>query len=255
MAYAREREELLLAWKQPRTRQRFLIGRLWRDASAYRFRYELESPFSVKEALEQGFSLLSPFPEIDTQYGSSELFPIFRRRAQPALRNAQISERIAFLDKKSDRSAFEALRLTGGRLPTDTLEFLEAGRHHQGVYCVQFPIAGWRHYDGECVIDEFALGTRVTLEPEPGNEWDPSAIRVLSPSGAHVGYVPAVYSWYLEGAVSADSYSAEVCEIERIPDPQRRVRLLVTVAVHGASDQPFRLIPSGIDDYARALLD
>jgi hypothetical protein len=255
MAYIQEHDELLLAWKQPRTRQRFLIGYLRRNVSGFRFWYEQQTPFSVREALDEGFSLLSPFPEIDTQYGSNVLFPIFRRRAQPALRNTEISERINLPDKKSDQAAFEALRLTGGRLPTDTLEFLEAGRHHQGVYRVQFPIAGWRHYDGESVVQEFIEGTKVTLQPEPDNDWDPSAIRIHSPSGAHVGYVPAVYSWYLESAVSNSAYTAEVCDIESSGDPQRRIRLLVTVTVGNSPDQPFRLIPAGIDDYARALLD
>jgi hypothetical protein len=52
---------------------------------------------------------------------------------------------------------------------------------------VEFNIAGMSHRDN---IDDY-LGECVgTLEPEPTNEYDPNAIRVLAADGHHVGYVP-----------------------------------------------------------------
>lgn len=52
---------------------------------------------------------------------------------------------------------------------------------------VEFNIAGISHRDN---IDDY-LGECVgTLEPEPTNEYDPNAIKVLAPDGHHVGYVP-----------------------------------------------------------------
>ena len=53
---------------------------------------------------------------------------------------------------------------------------------------VEFNIAGMSHRDN---IDDY-LGECVgTLEPEPTNEYDPNAIRVLAADGHHVGYVPS----------------------------------------------------------------
>jgi hypothetical protein len=52
---------------------------------------------------------------------------------------------------------------------------------------LEFNIAGMSHRDN---IDNY-LGECVgTLEPEPTNEYDPNAIKVLAHDGHHVGYVP-----------------------------------------------------------------
>ena len=51
----------------------------------------------------------------------------------------------------------------------------------------EFNIAGLSHRDN---IDNY-LGECVgTLEPEPTNEYDPNAIKVIAHDGHHVGYVP-----------------------------------------------------------------
>lgn len=57
-----------------------------------------------------------------------------------------------------------------------------------GVYsCVEFYIAGVGYRSG---IDNH-LGEFVgRLVPEPNNPHDPNAIRIESPDGAHLGYVP-----------------------------------------------------------------
>jgi hypothetical protein len=52
---------------------------------------------------------------------------------------------------------------------------------------LEFNIAGMSYRDN---IDNY-LGECVgTLEPEPTNEYDPNAIKVLANDGHHVGYVP-----------------------------------------------------------------
>jgi hypothetical protein len=60
-------------------------------------------------------------------------------------------------------------------------------KDHSQFDIVEFNIAGMSHRDN---IDDY-LGECVgTLEPEPTNEYDPNAIRVLAADGHHVGYVP-----------------------------------------------------------------
>ena len=53
---------------------------------------------------------------------------------------------------------------------------------------VEFNIAGMSHRDN---IDDYLGEFKGTLEAEPTNAYDPNAIKVLSPDGHHVGYVPA----------------------------------------------------------------
>ncbi len=52
---------------------------------------------------------------------------------------------------------------------------------------VEFSIAGMSHRDN---IDDYLGECAGTLEPEPTNEYDPNAIKVLAHDGHHVGYVP-----------------------------------------------------------------
>lgn len=57
----------------------------------------------------------------------------------------------------------------------------------QGLDYIEFNIAGVTH--GENVDDhlgEFAA----TLEPEPTNDYDPNAIKILANNGDRIGYVP-----------------------------------------------------------------
>ena len=52
---------------------------------------------------------------------------------------------------------------------------------------VEFNIAGMSHRDN---IDEYLGEFKGTLEAEPGNVYDPNAIKVLASDHHHVGYVP-----------------------------------------------------------------
>ena len=52
---------------------------------------------------------------------------------------------------------------------------------------LEFEIAGMSYRDD---IDDYVGEHAGTLEPEPDNEYDPNAIKVLAADGHHVGYVP-----------------------------------------------------------------
>ena len=59
------------------------------------------------------------------------------------------------------------------------------------IYLKYVHIAGWNYReDIENAFDELEPGTRRTLRREPANEHDELAIKVLSPSGIIIGYVP-----------------------------------------------------------------
>lgn len=245
--------ELLIAWKQPRTRERYLVGRLWLDSGVYCFRYERELPRSLDEAQAAGFRLFEAFPDKALTYSSQELFGTFSRRVPGAWSRETRAKFVRDYCLTDDQVVFEILGLTGGRVMTDTIEFLEPASKYSDSRHVElrFPVAGWRYYDGETVISEFQVGATVRLELELGNDWDPHAIRVLSPSGVHVGYVPAIYGWYLADFVDAGEFAAHVDAVRGPDDPQRRVRLQVCVTVASDSDGSlYQAMPTRLSDFA-----
>ncbi len=248
MAEQAKSGELLLVWKHPRTRVRYLIGRIWHEEGGYRFAYERAAPRSVEHAVEQGFRLLDEFPSIATIYSARALYPSFSRRVRKTTKLLPFAQTEAAFP---DAAEFECLRRTGGRVPTDGFEFLEPCRVQDDQYAVSFPIAGFRYYDGELAIarGEIAIGTPLVLELDPENKFDQSAIRVLSPASTRLGYVPSIYSWYLDEIVKHGDYKATVEGIGAREDPQLRVQ----VGFRGTSKFDAQLLPSGIDAYVKAI--
>lgn len=224
--------ELLLVWKHRVTRARYVIGTLRRDASGYHFRYSKgSSPRGLDEARNEGFTLLAPFLDPASDYSASGLFPIFKRRL-PTFEGEY--ERFDL----SPEQDLEYLRLTGGRLPADTFEFLEPmdKGDDAGEWLVTFPIAGWRYYDGEKVMGELQEGIQLRLELEPDNPKDRNAVRILSPSREKLGYVPAIYAWYIDEAVAKGECEARVQRIGPQDDPQIRVVVRLRARVSSLAD-------------------
>lgn len=242
--------ELLLVWKHPRTRARYRIGFLQRTEGRYAFRYDLAHPRSLSDAKAAGFRVLDSFPHEDQLYSAVELFPTFSRRLPPEWSNDLF---VALGLEPGDD--LEYLARTGGRVPTDTLEFLEpVNVTADGSQCqLHFPIAGWRHYGGESVIGALSVGTPLGLKLEGDNEYDSSAIAVFSPDQTKLGYVPSVYSYFIDAWVESGNYQAVVEQIGPIDDPQVRVMVDFTAGTEGPGG--LERLPDGLEAYAAALLD
>ena len=119
---------LFLAWHDKREESRlwFPIGRLDADVerSLYRFRYTGGAKRAEKEA---GFPLLVEFPELEEDYQSSELFPLFRNRVIAPGR----PDRAAYLrnlDLPENANPFEILSVNGGTRVTDAYEVFRNSR-------------------------------------------------------------------------------------------------------------------------------
>lgn len=226
MVFAEHSEELILVWKHPVTRLRYVIGRLWRDWQGYHFRYD-SAHRGIDEALEAGFRVLDAFPALVEEYEAPELFATFARRLPPRWRHQGLRD--IGIDPDDP---FDYFRRTGGRLATDTLEFLEPIRRTYDPLCleytVRFPVAGWHYYDGEAVIDLVKPGDPVRLELESDNRFDPSAVRtLLGTEQTLVGYVPAIYAWHIDESVVENRYTATVLRIGAPDDPQQRLWISV----------------------------
>lgn len=240
---------ILVVWQHAASRCRYLIGHLSRTCGVHTFRYETTVPGSLPDARDAGFRLFDEFPEAHGVWRQRDLFATFRRRL-PQTWSQEDFVRVGV----SPDDGIEFLRLTGGRLPTDTLEFLEVIKAAD-TYRLRFPVAGWRHYQGESVIDDLTLGTELKLILDSSNPHDPNAIRVLAPSGVHIGFVPAVYSWCLTQSIERGTYRAIVAGVGHVGDPGQRLM----VDLEGNQDdllgsQVVRYVPSRLSQYGEVAL-
>ena len=89
----------------------FRLGRLDADveSSAYRFRY---TGGAIRAEQEAGFSSLLDFPHLETDYQSSELFPLFQNRIMPPDR-PDFAEYVRALDLDENADPIEILSANG----------------------------------------------------------------------------------------------------------------------------------------------
>jgi len=206
--------ELLVVWKDPVTRNRIVIGRLWKQDDLYHFEYvrdDEDERGSIEYAIKMGYKPIKIFEDLDQEYTSEELFAPFLNRLN---------------GKDRSNNPFEVLKRTGGRLTTDTLEFMEPIDEEKLCRTVSFNIAGWRHYDGDEALEELESGQELHLEIEADNIYDMHAIEIWTKDKKYkLGYVPAVYSRYIDKLVEDNKYTAQISQIDRKADPYNIVKV------------------------------
>ena len=112
-----------MMWKNSEG-ESFKVGELSRRAEKYYFRYDIGG---VEKAEEYGFSPLPNLPLIDVEYFREELFNSFSKRV-PEHCKKDIGSVLKQYDlkqydlKKND--AFELLKKSGGKISTDSFEFV-----------------------------------------------------------------------------------------------------------------------------------
>lgn len=187
-----KQDYICLVWKDTKTRRRFQVGKLAKNTE-YHFSYGLE----VDEAIKYGFKPLVAFSDFKQTYKHQTLFPSFASRL-PDKKRKDINKIL----KKYEVDAYdeyELLKKSGARLPIDSLEFIEPILHEEKNITRNFYIAGTRYYlscDGDICdkATDVNVDDQLVLEPEPTNEHDPNAIKVLKKNGEHLGYIPRYYS-------------------------------------------------------------
>lgn len=194
-------------WKDINSRENFKIGVLTKNGK-FTFKYNREG---VVAAQKKGFKGLVAFPDFDKEYCHDELFPVFELRL-PDRRRKDLPEILkAYGMEKYD--AFELLKRTEGKAPTDTLSFVEPIFMEQVVnkeeIIREFYVAGVRHCDTcsglmneECTTQmTFHKGELLELVSDPTNEHDPYAIKVMK-GREKIGYIPAYYSEQVSKAIA-----------------------------------------------------
>lgn len=176
---------LAVTWRHPRTHTYHAVGLLTHADHEYRFDYLAESA----EVL--GPRLLLGFPDLEREYRSFALFPLFAERLMDPARPDR-PRLLEALSLDALATPMEVLARSGGRRTGDTLELLpEPEVAPDGTTGCLFLVHGIRHVDGSSdAIDALVRGQELLLVDEPTNPVNPMAIRVEEHQAGLLGWVP-----------------------------------------------------------------
>ena len=187
------RDYLLLVWKEHQTRRRYVIGELSKNGQ-----FEFSYGHEVEAAIKAGLELLIAFPDINTVYRNDNLFPVFASRLPDPKRKG--IESILQKYGLSEYDAYKLLKSSGAKLPIDNLEFIDPIFDSESGKIVRlFYLAGPRYYLGcageECEKSiDVVLLEELELVPEPENQFDVHAVKIMNSKGDLVGYLPRYYA-------------------------------------------------------------
>ena len=136
---------LYLAWQDAgHSKEWFPVGRLDADVQlpSYRFRY-IGGAKRAKDKV--GFPELIEFPELEGDYTSSELFPLFQNRVMNRSR-PDFDDYLYGLDLTGRADAVKTLSVNGGARATDAYEvFPKVVKDRNGGFTCRFLLHGQRH--------------------------------------------------------------------------------------------------------------
>ena len=112
-----EKEFLYLVWQCTSNGREYIVGELSKNKQ-YEFCYCEE----IEEAMRNGFKPLISFSKTDVVYRSEELFPAFSSRLPD--RKRKDIDKILNQYGLNEYDAYELLKRSGAKLPTDNLQFV-----------------------------------------------------------------------------------------------------------------------------------
>lgn len=228
MSVQNGKEYLYLIWKDDITRRQFIVGQLSKNGQ-----YEFQYTHEVEEAIEAGFSPLIPFGDTKKVYTNVELFPVFSSRL-PDRKRKDINK---ILQKYGleEYDAYELLKMSGARLPIDSLQFIDPILNFDNEFERKFYMAGVRHYlgcDGEICENSIPVtrGDEVFFEREPNNKYDANAIKIYSVKRQLLGYVPRYYSQAFTRLIEEErKISCHVCDVDKSKCCSECIMLMIKV--------------------------
>lgn len=190
-------DELLVTWQDPETRRYHAVGLLSRTHDdLYRFRY-LDEASNVA-----GFRPFLGFSDLERDYASPHLFPLFAERVLDEARPDRITLYEA-LDLVATAGPMEFLARSGGRRAGDCIQLLPTPGVADGQTSCVFLVHGVRHIPGAAdAVDQLEPGQALALQPEPDNPIDPDAVLVTQ-DGTRLGWVPNPLLGYVRAVMSS----------------------------------------------------
>lgn len=203
MSKINNKDYIYLVWKDYKTRHRYIVGELSRNGK-YEFKYRDED---INKAIEKGFEPLIAFPNINEVYENQDIFPAFSSRL-PDKRRRDVKEILAKY-KLLKYDAFELLKKSGGKLPTDSLEFIDPIFLDETNIEREFHIAGVRYYDycdkeNKCARLKLEINEELVLAKDCNNKYDKYAIKVKNKGNKVIGYIPVFFSKEISKAIESN---------------------------------------------------
>ena len=200
MSRINNRDYIYLIWKDYKTRQRYIVGELSKNGK-YEFKYRVKD---VENAIQKGFEPLIAFPSINEIYENYDIFPAFSSRL-PDKRRKDVKEILAKY-KLEKYDAFELLKKSGGKLPTDSLEFIDPIFLDETNIEREFYIAGVRHHDycngkNKNINFEVEINENLILEKDSKNKHDKFAVKVMNKENKVLGFIPIFFSKEISKAI------------------------------------------------------
>ena len=232
---------LYLAWQdQGASRQWFPIGRLDADTdnSEYRFRYVGGAAQAVNEA---EFPYLLEFPDLERDYRSPDLFPIFQNRVLSPKR-PDFGEYLRALDLGDYADPLQMLAVNGGRRMTDSFEvFPKLVKNDDGSFVCRFFLHGWRHASesAQARIKSLEPGEPLYVAMELTNPRTGLAVQIQTTDYQMLGWAPRYLVGDLTAAMAESSgeYAASVVRVNPVPTPAQE-RVLVEMSSRWDKHEP-----------------
>ena len=183
---------LFLAWQANKpSKAWFPVGRLDADVerSLYRFRYIGGAKRAQKEV---GFPLLIEFPDLNEDYQSAELFPLFQNRVMNRAR-PDFTNYLNRLDLPEGADPIEILATNGGHRVTDAYEvFPKIEKDDTGSFSCRFFLHGWRHINDAAKdrIDRLEQEEELYVTLELTNPATGLAVQIQTTDYYMIGWAP-----------------------------------------------------------------
>lgn len=239
---------LYLAWQDNRegSREWFPVAQLDADVEhpLYRFRYIGGAEKAKRKA---NFPLLLEFPDLQGDYRSPYLFPLFSNRVMPK-RRPDFDEYLRSLDLDNP-TPIEILGVTGGRRVTDPYEvFPKISASPDGSFSCRFFLHGWRYVSDAGLerIESLRPDEELQVAVELNNPATSDAVQIQTADYHMIGWTPRYLVNDLVKTIdkSLKFYSARVVRVNPLPVPSNR---RVLVEVQGRWDNGYK--PMSGPDY------
>ncbi|HIJ70855.1 MAG TPA: hypothetical protein HPP87_05770 [Planctomycetes bacterium] len=223
-----EPEKLLLSWQPKPTegRGRMFVAELVRTGNDADLIYLLDS-IEFEKALSFGFENYPGFETKQQRY--EKVLPVFMKRL-PLRTRGDFGRYLDSLriQRDAEISDFALLGYSGAKLPDDDFTVVHTFENAVPPFEMLMCVQGYRYYVEKLPPDCIEQGQEATFEVEPGNEFDPRAIKIII-NGVRAGYVcrgltESFHSWF-EARCRIDA------SVERINGMQGRPDIYLFVSV------------------------
>lgn len=182
---------LYVAWRSPETRAIYPVGRLtYSEASPH---YQFVYVAGAHEAQAHGFVPFIGMQELEQDYLSDELFPLFANRLMPGAR-PDYKDYVARLGLDPAHAAdFDILARSAGLRQTDKIEFFAPPQRLEetGHLVWHFLVRGVRYMPmAEARAARLGVGERLRWMLDRQNEFDPLAVALRTEDNYLLGYLP-----------------------------------------------------------------